>query len=84
MVHAPYEVSACPATGATSVNLSDSNQLTNGTCRALYVGVTGDIAVVMANGDSVTFTNVAVGVFPISAKQVKSTSTTASGLIALY
>ena len=84
MSRVPFEVSTCPAVGATSVNLSDANQLTNGTCRGLYVGVTGDIAVVMANGDAITFTNVAVGIFPVSVKQVKSTNTTAAGLIALY
>lgn len=83
-VNAPYEVSSCPATGAAAANLSDTVQLTNGTCRSLYVGVTGDIAVIMANGDAVTFTNVAVGVLPVSVKQVKSTATTASGIIALY
>jgi hypothetical protein len=84
MVNAPYEVSSCPATGATAANNSDTVFLTNGTCRSLYVGVTGDIKVTMANGDVATFTNVAVGIFPISVKQVWSTGTTATGLIALY
>jgi len=84
MVKAPYEVSSCPATGAAATNNHDTNQLTNGTCRSLYVGVTGDIKVTMANGDVVTFTNVAVGIFPVSVKQVFSTGTTATSLIALY
>ena len=82
--NAPFEVSSCPATGATVTNNHDTNQLTNGACRSLYVGVTGDIKVTMANGDVVTFTNVAVGVLPVSVKQVWSTGTTATGLVALY
>ena len=84
MVNAPFEVSSCPATGAAATNNHDSNFLTNGTCRSLYVGVTGDIKVTMANGDVATFTNVAVGILPVSVKQVWSTGTTASGLVALY
>jgi len=83
-VNAPYEASTSPATGAAAANLHDTNQLTNGTCRSIYVGVTGDIKVTMANGDTATFTNVAVGVFPVSVRQVWSTGTTATGLVALY
>ncbi len=84
MVNAPFEVSSCPATGAAVTNNHDVNFLTNGTCRSLYVGVTGDVKVTMANGDVVTFTNLPVGVVPISCQQVFSTGTTASGLVALY
>ena len=82
--NAPYEVSTSPAAGAAVANLHDTNQLTNGTCRSLYVGVTGDIKVTMANGDAVTFTNVAVGILAVSCRQVWSTGTTATGIIALY
>ena len=84
MVSAPYEVSTCPATGAAAANLHDSSPLTNGVCRSLYVGVTGDIKVTMANGDAVTLTNVSVGVVPVSVKQVWLTGTTATGIVALY
>jgi len=83
-VDVPFEASTSPAVGAAATNNHDSNPLTNGTCRSLYVGVAGDIKATMANGDVVTFTNVAVGILPISCKQVWSTGTTASGLIALY
>jgi hypothetical protein len=83
-VDVPFEVSTSPAVGAAATNNHDSNQLTNGTCRSLYVGVTGDIKVTMANGDVVTFTNVGVGLLAVSCKQVWSTGTTATGLVALY
>ena len=52
-------------------------------CRALWVGVQGDLAVTMAGNDSpVTFAN-AIGVMPICVKRIEA-STTASAIIALY
>lgn len=51
--------------------------------RALYIGVTGDLEVVMLNGNVITFTNVPVGWFPISVSKVTS-GTTADGIIGLY
>jgi hypothetical protein len=67
------------------VTPTDAVDLTNGVCRAIYVGVTGDLVVVMPYDDStVTFTNVPVGIFPIQCSQIYSTGTTASGIVALY
>ena len=52
-------------------------------CRALWVGVQGDLAVTMAGDDSpVTFAN-AIGIVPICVKRIES-STTAGAIIALY
>ena len=52
-------------------------------CRALWVGVQGDLAVTMAGNDSpVTFAN-AVGIVPICVKRIEA-STTAGAIIALY
>ena len=53
-------------------------------CRAIYVGGAGNISVVDLDGVTTVFTNVAVGVFPVQAKGVNATLTTATGLIALY
>ncbi len=83
-VNVPFEVSTSPAVGAVATNNHDTDFLTNGTCRSIYVGVTGNIKVTMANGDEVTFSNVGVGILAVSAKQVWSTGTTATSLIALY
>ena len=83
-VDAPFEASTSPATGAVAANSSDTVQLTGGVCRSLYLGVTGDVKVTMANSDVAVFSNVAVGVLPVSVKQVWSTGTTASGIVALY
>lgn len=53
--------------------------------RALYIGVGGNLNVRMAGDDTVVlFSNVPVGVFPIQVTEVKSTSTTATSIIALY
>jgi len=72
------------ANDAAAANLSNTDPLTNGICKALYVGVTGDVKVTMANGSAVTFKNVPVGILPIRAKQVWSTGTGASEILALY
>lgn len=52
--------------------------------RALYIGVTGDVAVRMAGGTSVTFKAVPVGILQVQVDMVKSTSTTATDMLALY
>jgi len=65
-----------------SVTPSDGSDLAN-YAKCLYVGVTGDIAVVDLSGNSITFTAVAGGVVhPIACKRVKATGTTATGIIA--
>ena len=60
--------------------------------RGLYVGATGNIAVRMVDenpayggaGNTVTFSNVPVGILPVQVDQVLSTGTTASSILALY
>lgn len=53
--------------------------------RALYIGVTGNITVRMAeDGATVLFSNVPVGIFPIQVDLVKSTATSATNMVALY
>jgi hypothetical protein len=68
--------------GAVAVTASDSTIIP--TCRALYIGVTGAVAVRMANGDLVTFSAVAVGILPIQVNKVLSTGTTATTILAVY
>lgn len=70
------------AHGAVAVTLSDATIIP--VTRSLFVGTGGNIAVRMADGQSVTFSNVAAGIFPVQVDMVKSTSTTASNIIALY
>ena len=68
-----------PAHGAFAITKSDSTVIQ---ARALYIGVTGDVAVVTEGRTaSVTFKNVPVGVLPVQVTQVLSTGTTASEII---
>lgn len=68
--------------GAAAITPSDSANLTD-PISAIYVGGTGAIKVDMANGDTVTFAAVAVGIFPIAVKKVYATGTAATNLIGL-
>jgi hypothetical protein len=70
------------AHGAVAVTPSDATVFA--TTRALYVGVSGDVAVQMADGQTVTFTAVPVGIFPVQVIQVLSTGTTATDMVRLY
>jgi len=70
------------AHGAIAVVKSDST--TFPVTRGLYIGGTGDVAVLTADGQTITFSAVPVGIFPIQVTQVLSTGTTATNIIALY
>lgn len=72
------------ANDAVPVDVSTDNQILPGTCRNLYVGTAGDIALVTAKGSTVTFASVPVGVLPVQATQINNSGTTASGILALY
>jgi hypothetical protein len=53
--------------------------------KAVYVGGTGNLNVVMQGGQTILFTNVQGGtVLPISVSQVKNTSTTATTILGLW
>ena len=67
-----------------AITPSDTVALTNGVCNAIYVGVAGHIAVVQMNDTVATYSNVPVGIFPVIAKRVNATGTTATTMIAMY
>jgi hypothetical protein len=70
------------AHSAAAVTPSDSTVLP--ATRGLYIGTTGNVAVKMAEDENtLTFSNVPVGILPIQVIQVLSTGTTASNIIAL-
>jgi hypothetical protein len=72
------------AHGAYAVTPADNTDLTNGVTRGLYIGATGNLSVVMADGMTVTFSSVPVGILPVQVIRVRSSSTTASSILALY
>jgi hypothetical protein len=80
---------------ARSVTPSDTLSVTDASgdasptyYKALYVGVTGDVKVVMAGditaANPVTFKAVPVGFMPIQVRQVFATGTTATNIIGLF
>lgn len=73
-----------PARDAATVVPDDALDLTV-LPRALYVGVTGDLSVRLAGGQTVLFSGVSGGtLLPIRAAAVNATGTTASGIVALW
>lgn len=73
-----------PAISAFAITPHDTNELAFVT-RALYVGGDGNAAVVMQNGEAVTFTGLKAGVlYPLRVRAVKSTNTTATNLVGVY
>lgn len=73
-----------PAENALAVTPSDSSDLTGAPCRALYVGLGGNISLTVG-GNTLTFINVPGGsILPVRASRVQASSTTASNIIALY
>lgn len=70
--------------GAEVVTPSDVTNLTK-LSRGLYLGTSGDVAVILQDGSEVTFTNLTSGVMhPIAVGRVKSTGTTATNILALF
>ncbi len=77
-----------PAWNAVAVTPADGSDLATVATRGLYVGGAGDVAVYMSGGDGATavvFVGVQAGtVLPIRVDRVRSTSTTATSILALY
>lgn len=69
-----------PITKPYTVTPSDTVDLLTGT-RAIYVGVAGDVSLLLLDGATVTLTLVA-GWHPIAPRRVRATGTTATGIIA--
>lgn len=69
------------AQSAEAVTPSDTTEIR---ALALYVGTGGTLRVVTANGDDVTFSGVPNGfLLPLEVRRVRSTTTTASNIVAL-
>ena len=77
----PRELDEDTASATRAVVVSPGQDITP--CRALWVGVQGNLVVTMAGNDSpVTFAN-AIGIMPICVKRIEA-STAAGAIIALY
>lgn len=73
-----------PCMSGEVVTKHDVNELTHAS-RILWVGGAGDVAAIMVDGTALTLVAVPAGsALPICVKQVKSTGTTATNMVALY
>jgi hypothetical protein len=75
-----------PARYARAVTPSNSSALPDGPCRALFIGTGGDVTLIAAADDqAVLFKNLPDGsTLDVGTKQVKSTGTDATDIVALY
>lgn len=71
-----------PATGVEVVVPSDTVSLAK-VSRSLYVGVSGNISVLMRDGSTATFLSVAIGYHPLRVQRVNATATTATNMVSL-
>ncbi len=72
-----------PAAAADMITPSDTEELESVT-RAIYLGLDGDLNVVMKSGDTVLLRNLQGGVFyPLRVKQILATGTTAVDIVGL-
>lgn len=60
------------------------NDVAISSCRAIYVGVAGDISVQTAGGARIFKNAIAGTIIPINALKVNAASTTATNLLAMY
>lgn len=73
-----------PASSGEAITKHDTNDFAF-VSRGIYVGGTGDVSAVMADGTVLTFSAVPAGtLLPIRCKRVNSTNTTATLMLALY
>jgi hypothetical protein len=75
-----------PYKSIKSVSPSDSADLPDGMCQALYCSGAGNVVIVTENGEQVTLAISAgwANIVPILIRRVRNTSTTATGILALY
>lgn len=73
-----------PADFGSAVTPSDSTNLPNGDCVALYIGTAGTLRVMCVNGRDLTFAATVAGVLPLKVRRVYSTGTSATNIVAMY
>lgn len=74
-----------PAQSASAVTTHNTNPLSGGATRGLYVGVAGDIACRLVGDTADVLVKAApVGVLPFRVTHIRTTNTTATNMLALY
>lgn len=73
-----------PADHAFAITPSDGSDLAY-VPRAIYVGGYGDVAVITAGGETVTFVGMSAGdLLPVRASRVMATGTTATSIVGIW
>ena len=68
-----------------AVTPADGTDLGNGPCKALYVTVGGNVNINLVGGGTAVLTGLTAGqIIEVAAQRVLATSTTATGVFALY
>lgn len=68
-----------------AVTPSDTVDLPDGPCAAIYVGANGNVNVNLASGGTAVLTSLVAGqIVRVNASRILATSTTATGIQALY
>lgn len=81
----PYGPGATgPASAYVAIVKSDTVDFAEGPARGIYVGVSGDVAVVGLDDVAVVFKAAPVGILNVVCRRVNSTATTATNMVALY
>ncbi len=85
-MHGKYRTADATVSAHTAASVTASDSTVLPTTRALYVGVAGNVAVMMAHEDTaVTFVGVLAGsILPIQVTKVMATNTTATSIVALW
>jgi len=77
----PISIADSSIINAATVTPSDTTDL-DAPSKWLYIGVSGDLEVILTGGQTVIFRNLAVGFYPICATRIKAAGTTALNIIA--
>lgn len=78
-----YGAEIMPAGHVEAITPHDTTNFSR-EAEGIYVGVTGDVAIVLPSGTAVTFTGVPAGsILPVRCIRVNATNTTATDLVAM-
>jgi hypothetical protein len=79
----PVNVSSGPVYKWAEAVIDNDTDLPDGLCRCLYIGVSGDLVIHDAEGNTITFANCPVGILPAMCLRITE-ATTAGSILAGY
>jgi hypothetical protein len=76
----PGYVDGVAVTPGSPFSASDNSLV----AKALWIGGTGNVSIETIGGNTVVFNSVPVGIFPVAAKLINASGTTATNIVALF